>query len=123
MRLYEGIKDVAKVVQQADNVDLYKKLLDLSEQALDMQAEIAALKEENIQLKKEKEQSDDIVYHNTNIPNSKKREYPYITLASDKENIRYCAVCWGLNHKLIPLYNEFNCMLCNDRRRATQVVF
>ena len=67
MGLYEGIKDVAKVVQQAYNVDLYKKLLDLSAQALDMKAEIAELKEENIQLKKEKEQSDDIVYHNTNI--------------------------------------------------------
>ena len=36
MGIYEGIKDVAKVVQQADNVDLYKKLLDLSAQALDM---------------------------------------------------------------------------------------
>ena len=45
MGLYEGIKDVAKVVQQADNIDLYKKLLDLSSQALDMQAEIASLKE------------------------------------------------------------------------------
>ena len=37
--LYEGIKDVAKVVQQADNVELYRKLLDLSSQALDLQAE------------------------------------------------------------------------------------
>lgn len=27
MGLYEGIKDVAKVVQQADNVELYKQLL------------------------------------------------------------------------------------------------
>ena len=30
MSLYEGIKDVAKVVQQADNIDLYLKLIDLS---------------------------------------------------------------------------------------------
>lgn len=36
MGLYEGIKDVAKVVQQADNIELYKKLLDLSSEALDM---------------------------------------------------------------------------------------
>ena len=36
MGLYEGIKDVAKVVQQADNLELYKNLLDLSSQALDM---------------------------------------------------------------------------------------
>lgn len=33
MGLYEGIKDVAKVVQEADNIDL-------SKQALDLQAEV-----------------------------------------------------------------------------------
>lgn len=53
MGLYEGIKDVAKVVQQADNIELYKSLLDLSSQALDMQAEISALQKENEELKTE----------------------------------------------------------------------
>jgi len=38
MGLYEGIKDVAKIVQQADNIDLYRQLIDLSSQALDMQS-------------------------------------------------------------------------------------
>ena len=38
------------MVQQADNLELYKNLLDLSSQALDMQAEIAALKKENEEL-------------------------------------------------------------------------
>lgn len=53
MGLYEGIKDVAKIVQQADNLDLYRSLLDLSAQALDMQAEIANLTKENEELKRE----------------------------------------------------------------------
>lgn len=30
MGLYDGIKDVAKVVQKADNIELYQKLIDLS---------------------------------------------------------------------------------------------
>lgn len=51
MGLYDGIKDVAKIVQQADNVELYRQLIDLSAQALDMQAEITKLKEENKILK------------------------------------------------------------------------
>ena len=54
MGLYEGIKDVAKVVQEADNIDLYRKLIDLSKQALDLQAEVLQLHEENTQLKKAK---------------------------------------------------------------------
>ena len=40
MGLYEAVKDVAKLAQQADNIDLYRRLLDLSAQALDMQDEI-----------------------------------------------------------------------------------
>lgn len=44
MSLYEGIKDDAKVMQKSDNVELYKELLDLSSQALAMQAEITRLK-------------------------------------------------------------------------------
>lgn len=117
MGLYEGIKDVAKVVQQADNIDLYKKLLDLSSQALDMQAEIANLKEENDRLRKERELMDDIVYHKTEKYDTLNSEYPYVTLASDKENIRYCAICWGKTHKLIPLYDELNCVVCRQEMR------
>lgn len=51
MGLYDGIKDVAKVVQKADNIELYQKLLDLSSQALDMQNTINLLTEENRRLK------------------------------------------------------------------------
>ena len=43
MSLYEGIKDAAKIVQKADNIELYQKLLDLSSQALDLQAQIQKL--------------------------------------------------------------------------------
>lgn len=52
MGLYDGIKDLAKVVQQADNIELYRQLLDLGKQALDLQAEVLQLQEENAKLKK-----------------------------------------------------------------------
>ena len=54
MGLYEGIKDVAKVVQQADNIELYRQLVDLSAQALDMQSEINRLTAEKTELRKNK---------------------------------------------------------------------
>lgn len=114
MGLYEGIKDVAKVIQKADNIELYSKLLDLSAQALEMQAEIASLREENAKLKKEKEHDDDIVFHKVENSDSFSQDYPYITLKSDMEGIRYCAICWGKNHKLIPLYNNSGCVVCRQ---------
>ena len=117
MGLYEGIKDVAKVVQQADNIELYMQLLDLGAQALDMQSEISRLRAENEELSKEKSQRDDIVYHQSKPVDDLLREHPYITLKSDPEGIRYCAVCWGKDKKLIPLYDELNCLICRERKR------
>ena len=116
MGLYEGIKDVAKVVQQADNIDLYKKLLDLGAQALDMQSEIANLRAENEQLRKARTLEDDIVHHPSKQVDDLTREHPYVTLKSDPDCIRYCAVCWGKEKKLIPLYDELNCLICLERR-------
>lgn len=111
MGLYEGIKDVATIMQQADNIDLYRQLLDLSSQALDMQAEIAKLREENRQLKRVAETEENIVRHKT----------PYITLSNDSNNTCYCAVCWGKSKLLIQMFvgedygdYQFSCRNCGN---------
>lgn len=93
MGLYEGIKDVAKVLQKADNVDLYIKLLDLGAQALDLQAEIARLKEENRELKKAKDLDERIIRHSQ----------PYLTLKGEQPEVFYCANCWGKEGHLIQM--------------------
>lgn len=93
MSLYDGIKDVAKLVQQADNIDLYRKLLDLSAQALDLQAENARLKEENAQLKKIKIDEERLVRH----------KQPYLTMRGDEQHLKYCSVCWDTSRKLVQM--------------------
>lgn len=108
MSLYDGIKDAAKLMQQADNIDLYRKLLDLSAEALDLQTENAQMKEEIRELRREKDVTDRIVRH---------RE-PYITLLGEPDQ-KYCAACWGSQRKLIQMkrlfdsqYSEFMCSIC-----------
>lgn len=108
MGLYEGIKDVAKVVQQADNIELYRQLLDLSAQALDMQAEIATLREENASLKNTLREKKNIVRH----------PIPIITLADDDVNAVYCAVCYGKDGNLIQMRDTgdyYFCRACSLR--------
>lgn len=111
MGLYEGIKDLAKIAQQADNIELYRQLLDLSAQALDMQDKIRDLKKENEELKNANDLESRIVRHPEN----------FITLKGEPEDIRYCAVCWGNEHKLIQLncdndeYCQFICIKCKNR--------
>lgn len=113
MGLYEGIKDVAKIAQKADNIELYKQLLDLGAQALDMQEEIRRLKEANAELKDEKNLKSKICRHISKKIDSFHNEHPYITLLDDVDEIRYCAICWGRDKKLIQLYDELNCEECS----------
>ncbi|MBN2595407.1 MAG: hypothetical protein JXR82_01315 [Marinifilaceae bacterium] len=108
MGLYEGIKDVAKVIQQADNVELYKQLIELSAQALDLQNEITHLTSENIALKKSKDIEERIERHSE----------PFITLHGDSDSILFCSHCWDYERKLIQVScNEsgsFKCVHCEN---------
>lgn len=63
MGLYDAMKDAVSLAQKADNIELYRQLLDLSAQALDLQSEVARLKEENSELKKHRDLEADIEYH------------------------------------------------------------
>ena len=73
MGLYDAMKDAINLAQKADNIELYRQLLDLSAQALELQAEVARLKEENAELKKRRNVADRVVRH----------EEPCITLEGD----------------------------------------
>lgn len=107
MGLYEGIKDVAKIVQQADNLELYKSLLDLSAQALDMQAEIAALQKENEQLKSEISKKKSIIRHRG----------LFVTIEGEKSGIVYCSSCYGRDNKFIQMLDydseSYMCPVCH----------
>lgn len=111
MGIYEGIKDVAKVLQQADNIELYKKLLDLSAQALDLQDELSRLRRENAELREQQDLSKKVIRHKS----------PYITISDEPQDICYCAVCWGKSRHLIQIdvgenlgTNYFKCGNCGN---------
>jgi hypothetical protein len=93
MGLYDGIKDVAKVLQQADNVDLYIKLIDLSAQALEMQQENIRLNEEIVRLKDNSEIAKKIERHSES----------FLTLKDDDLKTMYCSSCWDKDNKLVQL--------------------
>ena len=111
MGLYDGIKDVAKIVQQADNIELYQKLLDLSAQALDMQDKIAKLREENKELNNKNILLSKVIRH---TPSDKL--VPFITLLDDEQEIKYCARCFEIHDKLIQLDYYGDCPQCITER-------
>ena len=109
MSFYDAIKDAASLAQKADNIELYRQLLDLSAQALDLQAEVARLKEENAELKKRREIADKVIRH----------EEPCITLEEDTAELYYCSHCWDSEQLLIQLIchanGTFDCPHCQAK--------
>ena len=107
MGFYDAFKDALNVAQKADNVELYRQLLDLSAQALDLQ-------EENARLRKVKDLEAHIVRH----------MQPYITMSGDEKSLPYCAICWAKENKLYQMrvlnpygYAEVYCKNCGNRCR------
>ena len=93
MSFYEAFRDAMNMAQKADNIELYRQLLDLGAQALDLQAEVARLKEENSELRKKEDLSTSLIRHTES----------FITKAGDETNMRYCSHCWDADQKLIQL--------------------
>lgn len=108
MSFYDAFKDAISVAQKADNVELYRQLLDLSAQALDLQAEVARLTEENKKLKEELATKRNIIRH----------KGAYITLENDEKEIPYCAVCYGVNGQFLQLldYDKMNYYCYNCKK-------
>lgn len=93
MSFYDALKDAISVAQKADNVELYRQLLDLSAQALDLQAEVARLKEENAELRKKQDLTSSL----------KRHAESFITKDGDEPVLRYCSHCWDADEKLVQL--------------------
>lgn len=109
MGLYDAMKDAVSLAQKADNIELYRQLLDLSAQALELQAEVTHLRAENAELKRVHNLEADIEYHVD----------AFVTRKSDAKPINYCAACWVDKKKLVPLqdikWDNYECPLCKAR--------
>lgn len=112
MGFYDAFKDALSVAQKADNVELYRQLLDLCAQALDLQEENARLKSENAELRKAKDLEARIVRH----------KQPFISLNDDEQHLPYCALCWAKENKLYQMkilqdrgYTSVYCKNCGNK--------
>jgi len=94
MALFEELKSVAKVLQEAGKIDLYEKLLSIQQELLDMQEKLR-LKDETIRELKEKVKLKGEVLFEKNSCWRK--------LSDDTMDGPYCSGCWDDKRKLIHL--------------------
>lgn len=112
LNLIEGIKDVASVLQKADNIELYQKILDLQKAALD-------LVEENMKLRER-------VRNYENIENIKDSlvfidNCYYFRNKDDSLEGPLCPTCWDKDNKVIRMRNTsqvnpnfYRCNVCDS---------
>ena len=109
MLLFDELKSMAKIFQEAGKIDLYQKVLEIQEKFLDIQKEKQLLEEENKKLKKKLEIKGKIYYRDNAY---------WFKDIEKKENGPYCSHCWEAEEKLIhshPTYpgsKFFECPHC-----------
>lgn len=99
MDIIDALKKAAEMAQKVDNIELYRQLIDLSEQARGLQTEVKRLEGENAALRRQRDLTERIIRHRD----------PYISLAGDTVGLRYCTHCWDTAEQLVQLQcNDFN---------------
>ena len=99
LNLLDTIKQTAIIIQKADNLSLYKQILDIQQLALAQQDEMQRLREENKELLERINLKQKVIRH----------KQPVITIKND--NTIYCATCYGKDNKLIQmlLIDDYYC--------------
>src|SRR5699024_2102859 len=113
MDIIKGIKEVADVVRKADNIDLYRQILDLQKEALDLVEENNNLRKEITKMKEDKDIHDSLIV----------KDNFYFKEVDESAEGPFCTACWDQNNKLIRLnvikpYSDMHytsCPVCNTQ--------
>lgn len=96
MGIYEAIKDAANIASKADNIELYRLLIDVQKESLDLLEENRQLKLKIAELEDNKGIDESLIYNNNSY-----------FLKDDTRYIEpYCTRCWDADRKLIRLHIE-----------------
>lgn len=110
MGIFDELKTVAGVLQEAGKIEQYKQILDAQRELLEMQKKIFDLENANLELKSKLEIKDSFVFEKN----------AYWLNGSDKKDGPFCSCCWDNDKKTIrmqpcgnPAY--FDCPKCKNK--------
>ena len=94
MGIIDDIKSIAKTIQQADNIALYQKILDVQGEALEVVEENNKLREENKELKEKLKIKETLVHDNN----------AYWIKSVEGKDGPFCSRCWDVEKNLVRLH-------------------
>lgn len=110
MAIFDELKSIAGVLQEAGKIEQYRQILDAQKELLEMQKQILDLENENKEIKEKLKTQGSLVFENN----------AYWTVKDDKKDGPYCSCCWDDDRKTIrmqpcgnPAY--FDCPKCKNK--------
>jgi|SRR5690625_2462112 len=110
MDIIKGIKEVADVVRKADNIELYRQILDLQKEALDLVEENHELKNEIRELKKVPDLQKKLTFKNN----------AYYLDNDDVADGPFCSTCWDARDMLVRLHDNDYGFICDHCLRLNK---
>lgn len=96
MSIVDNIKDVANIVRKADNIDLYRQILDLQQEALELVEENNNLKTELQEIRKSTDIQEKLVFEDNS----------YFIRDEYRNDGPYCTTCWDYEGKLVRMHEQ-----------------
>ena len=96
MGVLDTAKDAVQLVQKIDNIELYRKILDLQSDALKMVDDNAKLRDRIKELEAAFAIKDSLVFENNS----------YFVRKDTVQDGPYCTLCWDTDRKLVRLHKD-----------------
>jgi hypothetical protein len=96
MSVIDTAKEAVMLVQKIDNIELYKKILELQSDALKLVEENGNLKGEIQELEEAFKIKDTLLFENNH----------YYVVKDDTKQGPYCTYCWDTGRKLVRLHQD-----------------
>ncbi len=113
MAIFDELKSVAKVLQEAGKIEQYQQILDVLSKLLEMQKRVAELEEENKNLAEKFKIKESLIYENN----------AYWIINNNNKDGPFCSRCWDKNKDLIrmhPMMNP-NFVVCPECKNHIQI--
>lgn len=113
MGILDTAKDIVEVIRKIDNIELYKKVLDLN-------AEILKLYEENTILKQEVRTLEDKFRTKEALIHDQARNSYWLPLDNGKDG-PFCVHCWDTSQQLVRLHKGEHYWWCLTHKQQFQM--
>lgn len=91
MAIFDELKSIGKVLQEAGKIEQYQQILNLQQQLLDIQKKISDLEVENKELRDKLKLQGSLIYENN----------AYWIKKEDKKDGPFCSRCWDVEKNTV----------------------